>query len=81
MKKQIKTDLTRIRSIKRGARVRILRTDIWEFRNWKKKRPRGVITLVNGGYIYVRPNGKWPRETKADQFILELYTNEIEVIS
>lgn len=61
---------------KRGAQVRILRRDIWEFRNWSaKRRPRGTITRIDGAYIYVRPNA-W----KGRRPPLELYENEIEVI-
>ncbi len=61
--------------MKRGALVRILRTDIWEFRNWTKRRPRGYVTRIDGGYVYVRPNvWKGPRHP------LELYAGEIEVI-
>lgn len=60
-----------------GATVRILRRDIWEFRNWSvKRRPHGRIIRVNGGYIYVRPKA-W----KGNRPPLELYENEIEVIS
>lgn len=61
--------------LKRGAYVRILRRDIFEFRNWTKRRPRGYVMRVDGGYVYVRPNAwKGPRHP------LELYENEIEVI-
>ncbi len=69
------TPLQRQRSLKVGAKVRILRRDIYDFRNWgAKRRPRGIIRRVDGGYIYVKPN-LWPRGT------LELYENEIEVVS
>lgn len=69
------TPLERQRLIRRGMKVRILRRDIWEYRNWHSKRPRGRIVRVNGGYIYVRPN-RWPR----NQPPLELYECEIEVL-
>lgn len=69
------TPLQRQRLIRRGTQVRILRRDIWEYRNWRHKRPRGRIVRVEGGYLYVRPNG-WPRNRPP----LELYTNEIEVL-
>lgn len=66
------------RPFKVGSLVRILRRDIWEFRNWgEARRPRGRITKVNGGYIYVRPT-LWG---KARRPALELYENEIEVLS
>ncbi len=70
------TPLERQRVTKVGAKVRILRRDIYEFRHWgAKRRPRGYVMRVDGGYIYVRPNvWKGPRHP------LELYENEIEVI-
>ncbi len=65
------------RAIQPGAVVRILRRDIHDFRNWTtaKRRPRGIIRRVDGGYIYVKPN-VWPRNRPP----LELYENEIEVV-
>lgn len=64
--------------IRRGVTVRILRQDIWEFRHWgRKRRPRGVVTRINGGYIYVRPN-LWRYQRRAP---LELYDGEIETLS
>lgn len=69
---------SRPKPIRVGSTVRILRQDIWAFRNHSvKRRPRGIITEINGGYIYVRPTAKWWK----GKYDLELYDCEIEVIS
>ena len=56
--------------MKRGDRVKILREDIFLLRN-REKPWRGVITSIDGGYIYVRPMWcKW---------VTELYENEVSI--
>lgn len=62
--------LKRIRSRKPGARVRILRQDIFYLKHRKNR--NGVITHVDGSYISVRP--MWC------DWEIELYPNEIEVL-
>lgn len=61
----------RNRAIKRGARVRITRTDLGS--DWARRRNKnGRITRIDGGYIYVRP--MWWKRGR----VFELYDNEIE---
>lgn len=55
--------------LRRGTRVRILRTDIFDL--YHRPKPwYGRVTKVDGGYVFVRSSRcKW---------VTELYTNEVE---
>ncbi len=64
-----------MREIKKGSIVRVLRRDIFPFRNWKKKRPHGKVMRIDGWNYYVKFNSL-PRNTPA----MQLYEKEIELI-